>query len=141
MNKNETNLSLKIEKIESDSEEFTSFLKAWSDDIESYFPDFSIYDITFAAIYLVKVNNESAGLFIYQDKGEELHIEVDYIIPKLRNKGIGKEFFNEKLDTFRKEGFEIIISVSDNDVHQKYLKSLGFKQSKKHHSRFELNIK
>lgn len=133
-------LSLHIEEISNESEEFLRFLDLWSEDVEVYFPDFSIHDITFATVLLLKINSKPSGLFIYQDKGEELHIDLDYLIPDYRNMGIGDSFFRKKLDDFKKDGFEIIISVSENPVHQKYLKELGFEQSKLHNTRFEYTI-
>jgi hypothetical protein len=131
---------LKIENIEHDSEECQRFLHIWSTDIDQVFPDFSIHEIDFATIYLLIVNNEPAGLFVYQSKGEELHIDVDYLIPKYRYQEVGKNFFDEKMQDFVKNGFEVVVAASDNKKHQEYLKSVGFTTSKRHPSLFELNL-
>lgn len=135
-----TEISLEFEEISNESEEFIRFLHHWSDDIELHFPNFSIYDITFATVYLLKVNTKPSGLFIYQDKGEQLHIDLDYLIPEYRDMGIGNSFFEKKMDDFKKEGFEIIIAVSENPIYTKYLKELGFVRSNLHNTRFEYTI-
>lgn len=134
------NISLGIEQLMPDSEEYLRFINRWADEIDEIFPDFSIHESTFATIFQLKVNNEPSGIFIYQDKGDELHIEVDYLVPKFRDQGIGIEFFNQKKADFKEDGFNTIVMTSENDVHQEYLKSLGFKPSRRHHTRFELDL-
>ena len=133
-------ISLDFEQISNESEEFMRFLEHWSEDLESYFPDFSIYDTTFATAYILKINSQPSGMFIYQDKGEELHIDLDYLIPEYRDMGIGNAFFAEKLKDFEKAGFSVIISVTENPKHIKYLKELGFSRSDLHDARFELRV-
>ena len=54
--------------------------------------------------------------------------------------GIGNAFFAEKVNDFRKDGFELIISVTENPKHKKYLKELGFTKSNLHNTRFEYSI-
>ena len=82
-----------------------------------------------------------AGLFVYQDKGEELHVEIDYLIPQYRNQHVGEQFFERKLNDFRKDGFEVIIAVTEHEEFIRYLQRVGFERSKMHNSRFELLIK
>lgn len=133
-------LQIEIESLNHNSEEFTRFLMAWGEEIESIFPDFSEEEATFASICLIKVQSQPSGLFVYQAKGEEAHVEVDYIIPKYRDQGIGRKFFAETLEIFKQKGFDVIVISTENQVHIDYISEAGFKRSKMHHSRFELRL-
>jgi hypothetical protein len=133
-------ISLKIEKIEFDAEELVRFLAAWADEIERIFPDFLQEDIEFATIYLLKVNAEPAGLVIYQIKGNELMIEIDYLIKKFRDKGVGKRFFDQMNPKFKASGFDKVVALTYDKVHIDYLTSIGFKPSRKHSARYEFQL-
>ena len=131
---------LSIEQLNPNSEDFLRFLDLWADDIGNIFPDFSLHESTFATVFHLKVNDEPSGLFIYQAKGDELHIEVDFLVPKYRDQNIGKDFFERKKEDFKRAGFKMIIMLSENDSHKEYLQDLGFKASKRHSSRFEMDL-
>ena len=83
---------------------------------------------------------KDAGIFIYQRKGEELHVHEDYVIPEFRDIGIGEDFFKQKIEEFKETGFAIIVALTNNDQHIKYLNDLGFELSPKHPHRYELDL-
>lgn len=116
-------------------------LNNWSKDIEGIFPHFNEEEAEFSSLLLLKYQNKNVGVFIFQKKGEELHVHVDYVIPKFRNIGLGKKFLDQKINEFKNKGFAIIISLTDDKTHIKYLKELGFVLSGLHPHRFELSLK
>jgi len=114
------------------------FLKIWIDDIENIFPHFDEEEIDYSSLYILKYQGKNAGIFIYERKGEELHIHVDYVIPEFRDIGIGKAFFKQKINDFKASGFALLVALTNCHEHIQYLKSLGFVLSNKHPDRYEL---
>jgi GNAT superfamily N-acetyltransferase len=131
---------LDISAISFDSEEFKSFMDEWEADIEKIFPHYSEDDAQYGEVFSIRVEGSIAGLFIYQYKGEELHVSVDFVIPKFRNKGIGKKLFEDKFDEFKEQGFKSIVTLTDNNLHAAYLASCGFELQAKHPDWFELKL-
>lgn len=132
---------LTINEIIHEEDSTQEILKNWWEDIEDIFPHFNEEEAEFSRLLLLKYRNKNVGIFIFQKKGEELHVHVDYVIPEFRNIGIGKTFFKQKINEFKSNGFSTIISLTDKKMHINYLKSLGFHLSKFHPHRFELNLK
>lgn len=97
-------------------------------------------DTDFARICLLKLDAQPAGIFIYQEKGEEMHIEVDYLIEQYRDQGVGKRFFQDVKDRFKQKGYSILVTSTENEAHISYIQDLGFKQSRMHESRYELEL-
>ncbi|UKN02906.1 GNAT family N-acetyltransferase [Paracrocinitomix mangrovi] len=110
-------------------------------EIEKIFPDFAIEETDFATVFLLKIEGNPVGIFIYQEKGDQLHVEVDYLIEKYRDQGIGQQFFDHKINDFKNEGFLEITSVTTNDIHKKYLFELGFTKSEAHNDMFVLSLR
>ncbi len=132
--------NLEISEVSLEDARFTDFIAGWEDDIETIFPHFTEEDADFSSLYMLKVDGKDSGVFIYQRKGEELHVHVDYIIPEFRDVGIGNSFFKSKIEEFKETGFSIIVALTNNDVHIKYLLDVGFEQSTKHPHRYELYL-
>ena len=130
-------MSIEIIELDTiDSEEIQNFVSACEEDVEQIFPHFDLDECLLGSGYKLMSDNKMVGLFIYLSKGLEAHVELDYLLPEYQDQGIGKEFLLEKIDDFRKEGYEQIISLTNNQRHKEYLGSLGFKQSEKHPDRF-----
>jgi len=134
-------LTLQVIPISIDDELFTSYYKIWSDDIENYFPDFSPNDAEFSDFLLLIYQNQNVGLFVYHPKGEEMHIDVDFVPPAFRNVGIGPSFFKTMKDDFIKQGFKILYASTSNELHRNYLlNDLRFTLSDKHPDLYFLMI-
>lgn len=131
---------LNVQSIEAEADEFSSFMEVWGDEIEEIFPHFSEEDAVYSEILSLEVNHQMVGVFVFQFKGERLHVNVDYVIPEYRNQGIGQSFFRQKIEEFKKMGFKAIVSLSNNKIHQDYLVSCGFKQQPKHPDWYQLDL-
>ncbi|MCB9224928.1 MAG: GNAT family N-acetyltransferase [Crocinitomicaceae bacterium] len=123
---------LVIHKVSATDEIWTSYYDKWKEDIESFFPHFTLEDAFFSEILLLNSKNEIAGVFVYQDKGDELHIELDYVSPDFRDQGVGKDFFKQMTSQFQQDGFKIMSTLTGNQTHREYLLNVGFKNSPKH---------
>lgn len=124
-------------RLEELTPEITNFLDKWEDDILSIFSDFEREELVFCELYEYRVDGEIGGLFFYQEKEDLILIELDYLEPKHRNKGIGSSFLTPLFDTFKKRGFKKIIALTGIDMQLEYLKNLGFTESKSHSGKYE----
>ena len=127
--------------INSNDPKFELFFTSNQEDIEAFFPDFDSEELSFSEIHILEIESKLAGIFIYQVKGESVHIELDYVIPDFRNQGIGQAFIPEMLDQFKTSGFRIVYACTANDDHKRYLASLGFTNSKNQSELFEFPLK
>jgi len=74
-------------------------------------------------IWYLSINEEIEGFISVQDRGEYNYIDNFYIIPKYRNKGIGKILLNKvMLDNTKK-----IRLITRNEIALKMYQNLGFK--------------
>jgi N-acetylglutamate synthase-like GNAT family acetyltransferase len=130
--------ALHLTEVKSSDPAFISFMEKWESNVEKYFPNYSNEEAVFSEILLINHKGEDAGIFIYQNKGEQIHIEVDYVAPGFRDLGIGKNLLIELSNEFKKDGFKVVFSITSNEDHKNYLLGLGFKQSSKHPDRYAL---
>lgn len=131
---------IQIEPSSTESTDFVEFMSKHDDDIQAFFPHYSEDDAYYGSVYVLKIKDEIIGTFIYQAKGEELHVDVDYVIENYRDVGVGQEFFIQKLDEFRKMGFGVVVALTANAKHISYLKKCNFYHSTKHPDRYELQL-
>lgn len=135
------NLAVETISITKDDDLFKSYYEQWSEDIENYFPDFSPEDVEFSDFLLLRYQNQNVGLFVYHPKGEEMHIDVDFVPPAFRNIGIGPSFFKSMKNDFLQQGFKIIFASTTNALHRKYLvNDLQFTLSTKHPDLYFLDL-
>ncbi len=118
--------------INSNDDRIQTFFDQYLNDIEFFFPDFDIEEISFAEIELMIIDDQLCGILIYQDKGEEMHIELDYVIKEFRNLGIGQSYIPYLFYQFKKAGYKEVYAKTGNERHKLYLNTLGFNSSKSH---------
>lgn len=131
---------LQISSVESDDQGFIDFMNKWGEEIETIFPHYSEDDAHFGEIFILQIEGQDIGIFIFQYKGEELHVVVDYVIPSFRDIGVGQSLFVKKIEDFRKMGFKSVVSLTSNEAHRKYLIGCGFVNMPKHPDWFELTL-
>jgi hypothetical protein len=73
---------LKTNEVECEDPNVTQFLAAHESEIELIFPHFSKDDASFGRIIFLEYYRKPVKLFVYQEKGEELHIDLDFLIPE-----------------------------------------------------------
>ena len=123
-----------------DDPDFVEFMTTNAPDIFKYFPHYSDEDAEYGEILVLTYQDEIIGAFVYTIKGNEIHVETDYLIEEYRDQGIGKSFFENRIKEYQKEGISLIVALTNNDVHVAYLKDIGFKPSPLYKDRFELQL-
>jgi len=113
--------------IDKQSEYLKYFLKFYETDINKYFPTANIdvdnSDINF---YILR-NVMPAGFFVgNREKDDILRIDFDYVVPTYRDFKMGRYIFEDKKTIFLDKGFNSLITFTDNEKHEKYLKKMGF---------------
>jgi len=117
--------------IENDTDYLNSFLEFYKQDIEKY-SDVSKIDFEKARIKLYILRNMNpAGIFVCNEYDKKtLEITLDYAIPMFRDFKIGQFIFQKQKLYFLGKGYNRFIIFTDNNHHIKYLKKMGFVETK-----------
>ena len=99
------------------------FLKFHAQDIQKFFPKFSLKTSKEYHSFFVLRNTVPAGLIILEERSDSLHVILDYVVPQYRDFKIGSFFYNK--NCFAKQR---ITSTCQGAWHQKYLKRMGFEE-------------
>lgn len=129
-----------ITKVNSDDKLLQGYLSVYEDDIINHFPHFDEDVLESSYILLYYIDGVLAGLFVYEKKGYEVHIHVDYISEEFRNKKIGHLFLGDRINEFKKDGYKRLIALSQDSSYVNYLVDLGFKNSSKHKDWYQLDL-
>lgn len=130
---------LLIKSKEFNDPEVQLFYNQWMTEIKNYFPHYSPDEIELSEVLLLEYEGKTVGLFMYEAKGPEMHIEVDYLIPELRDIGVGRAFFNKKAIGFKQQGFKKLVALTNHPKHRNYLSNdVGFVLSPKHPDLYEM---
>ena len=117
--------------IENDTDYLSSFLEFYKQDIEKY-SDISKINFEKAEVKLYILRNMNpAGIFICNEYDKKtLEITLDYSIPMFRDFKIGQFVFEKQKLYFLGKGYHRFIVFTDNLHHIKYLKKMGFTETK-----------
>lgn len=107
--------------------ELRQFIANKEEDILIYHPDFELETAELSNFIVLRSDNQIIGVFIYQEKGDQMHVDVDYIVEEHRDKGVGLFFYGSKIDDFRKLGFTSVYAIASHPKYQNYLSEIGFK--------------
>lgn len=114
------------------------FLDFYADDIAKFVPDYSYQDTEETFALFVLRDMVPAGLLLGKKTDDgSLILELDYVIPNYRDFKIGRYIYDKKRDFLSDRGIKRIICKSNQPVHMKYLKKMGFEKSG---SEFELKL-
>ncbi len=122
---------LRVLPIEGDTSYLKYFLDYYKKDIEK-FVDISRFDISKAKIRLYLLRNMNpAGIFICNEyDNHTLEVAFDYVIPMYRDFKIGSFVYEKQKLYFLGKGYNRFVVFTENDDHIKYLKRMGFIESK-----------
>jgi hypothetical protein len=120
----------KFEIIESESsqEYIQKFLSHFEKDINKYFPSFKQHRNDKRIVLMVLRNMNLAGLFIAEENGERLIVELDYVTPQYRDYKNGAFIFEHFKKVVQVKEYKVIVTKSDVPQQIKYLIKMGFKQ-------------
>lgn len=118
----------KILKVSADNDYLEEFLNFYSGQIKKFQPDF--FD---------EARNSDLNLFVLRDMvpagllmgkiepGGKLAVQLDFVVPKYRDFKIGTFLFEDNGKYFRDRGIREVITKPGSDMHNKYLREMGFK--------------
>jgi len=119
--------SFKTLEIKRDNRYLIKFLDFYNKDILKYFPQFEYLNTMNSYTYMILRNMAVAGVFLARDYGNKrLFIGLDYVIPDYRDFKLGKYIYQEKIEFFKSEGYEMLCTVPQTANHARYLKKMGF---------------
>ena len=98
------------------------FLALYKKDIERYFPEYTLTVHPNTEIHMVYVEAEAVGLLVGTAVADCFAIEMDYVIPKYRDRAVGKFLF----PSMKSQGVCMLTSPVGNAAHERYMKKLGF---------------
>ncbi len=107
------------------------FVKFYWDELALFFPAFDLNRLRDPYIFIVFRNLIPAALFIAEPRDKRtLEIVVDYVTPDFRDLQNAHFIFKKSKKLFGGKGFERFIAHSYVRQHDRYLKKMGFKESK-----------
>ena len=117
--------------IENDTDYLNGFLEFYKQDIQR-FNDISKIDFEKAVVKLYLLRNMNpAGIFVCNEFDKKtLEITLDYVIPMFRDFKIGQFIFEGEKLYFLGKGYNRFVVFTENIHHIKYLKKMGFVESK-----------
>jgi hypothetical protein len=109
----------------------SEFLDFHKTDIEKFSPEFNMDKILNANCYFVLRNIMPVGIFIYENINPgEANILLDYAIPDYRDLKNAEYLYYAESKFLKEKGITNLITESSVKEHRKYLKKLGFIESK-----------
>jgi len=125
-----TKEEFKLVEAEIDSKYFNHFLEVNEEEIKKQISKEELKKQN-KALYMLRDNN-IAGILVGEKKENgKFFIKVDYVTPPYRDYKLGKFFFNEHTEFFKKNGIDTLIATATEDSHRQYLKKIGFNEIKK----------
>ena len=117
---------LGVSAIRPDSPFLTDFVEYHAGDIGRFQPDFHMPPGPDVMSLLLTRDGLPAGLIVGRRDGDELTIDLDYVLREHRDSRIGKWVFGPGAEVFRRAGLRRLRSTATTDVHGKYLHRVGF---------------
>lgn len=116
-------------EIRNDNRYLKKFLANYDGDIKKYFPHFKYNEDLNTYSFMILQNVAVAGVFLaHKEAPNRLYIGLDYVIPEYRDLKPGKFIYQEKLDFFRDEGIETLVTIPQTSKHVDYLMKMGFEK-------------
>ena len=116
-------------EVKPDSEYLGAFLDFYAEQVQHYFPGFRYEAMPELLTLFVLRDMVPAGLLIGEQRGDVLHVHLDFVIPQYRDVKIARCLYGENVEFFRARGIAEIVSAPGSPAHAKYLRRMGFSAS------------
>jgi hypothetical protein len=120
---------LGVSPIRPDSPFLTDFVEYHAADIGRFQPDFHMPTGDDVMSLLLTRDGLPAGLIVGRRHGDELTIDLDYVLREHRDSRLGRWVFGPGAHVFRSAGLRRLRASATTDVHEKYLRRIGFAPS------------
>lgn len=124
--------AFKIISIQSDSPYLKYFLNFYGNEIEKFFPGSKklierILTHGEGRVNLIILRNAAvAGICTGQQKGQELWVDLDFVIPEYRDLKPGRFLYEDNKQFFLNQGVTYIVASALSAKHLAYLRQMGF---------------
>ncbi len=117
------------------------FLDFHSTDIQKFSPEFNKNKIANANCFFVLRNLVPVGIFIYENINPgDANILLDYAIPDYRDLKNAEYLYYAESKFLKEKGITSLTAESSVKEHRKYLKKLGFSESKTEKNTFRKKL-
>ncbi len=117
---------LGVSSIRPDSPFLTDFIEYHAGDIGRFQPDFHMPAGDDVMSLLLTRDSLPAGLIVGRRDGDTLTIDLDYVLREHRDSRLGQWVFGPGADVFRSSGLRRLCANASTEVHDKYLRRIGF---------------
>jgi len=108
------------------------FLDFQLKDIRRFFPSFTPDlrpdDPSRMAVFVLR-DLVPAGVLLGCIRGDELEVDLDYVVPQYRDMKVGRFLFSDEAEFFRRHGVREIVSRAETKAHAEYLTRIGFRRA------------
>ncbi len=104
---------------------FSVFLNEYREEIVKLFPDFTLTDDMKTVIILRNMVPVSVFSGRVTEQGV-FHADIDYVLPQYRDFKTGTFLYGDKHGFFEDNKISKVITSSNDPLHDKYLKKMGF---------------
>lgn len=111
-----------------DDSYFKAFAQAYEKDMKQFMSVDGVLDNRFYKRYFVLRNTNPAGIIVGSRIDDTFEIMIDYVTPTYRDFKIGVFLFRDQKHYFQEQGINVMISNPGSELHQRYLKRMGFVQ-------------
>ena len=116
----------RLVELEPDSKVLTYLLEEYQEDIAACFPGLKPEPKGADHCCLLLNEDTPAGLVLAKEENRDLHLLLDYSLPKFRDFSLGS-FMAE---SFRERGYARLCYSGPDENHRKYLEKMHFQQDK-----------
>ena len=117
----------KLLEVDRTSSYVKSFLEFYQQDISKFFPSFEYRPDRADIVYLILRDLQPVGLFVMErDASGRALVKLDYVIAGYRDLKAGQFLYHELEQQLPTRNITTLYSVPGDEVHQKYLKRIGF---------------
>lgn len=117
----------KLLEVDRDSNYVKAFLEFYRDDIAKFFTNFEYRPDRIDLVYLILRDLQPVGLFVMErDASGRALVKLDYVIPGYRDLQAGQFLYHELEQQLPAKQITTLYSVPGDEIHQKYLKRMGF---------------
>lgn len=127
--------AFKLMPVRLDNPYLDYFLEFYKQEVHKFFPELNVKvkisqsenENSFSLLILR--NAAVAGVFLGERQGEEVKVDVDFVIPEFRDLKPGNFLFEKNAGIFLEKGVKRIVSQAHNNKHRDYLMHMGFKEN------------
>ena len=131
---------LGVSHIRPDSPFLADFVSFHLDDIHRVQPDFDMPAGDDVLTLLLMREGLPAGLLVGRRRGDELTVDLDYVLGPYRDSRIGRWLYGPGAEVFREDGIDVLRGAADTDTHRAYLQRVGFTPSAADPAVYELTL-